>query len=401
MGPNRVTEPDGRVKPITVAAVSDPDLSTVLELLERRRAEGWHSGAQVYVSRHGTTLLDTSVGERRPGQPLQTDDLMLWYSSGKPLTTVAVLQLWERGALGLDDRVGDFLPGWGAGKERATLRHVLTHTGGFPMWGDPVYDRDVSFAEALAATVATPAIWEPGTAAGYHAASGWRVLGGVVEAVDGRPIERYLTEEVTGPLGMANSSLGIPIARQAELGDRIVPVLWAGHHLPTRDKDGSYRMAPYRIDRFHNEPWHIAKVEPGGGMRGPARELGRFYESLLGFGPALLEARTVELMAAIHRVGLKDQTFALDIPWGLGVQRQFTGGAGRRAFGHGGMASSRGLADPELGLVLVVVANGLAGFFEAEQRLLEVTDAVYSSLGEEAVPVRGPLRALPAGTLST
>ena len=148
----------------------------MLELLERRRAEGWHSGAQVYVSRHGTTLLDTTVGERRPGRPLQTDDLMLWYSSGKPLTTVAVLQLWERGTLGLDDRVGDFLPGWGAGKERATLRHVLTHTGGFPMWGDPVYDQDVSFAEGLAATVATPAIWEPGTAAGYHAASGWRVL---------------------------------------------------------------------------------------------------------------------------------------------------------------------------------------------------------------------------------
>jgi CubicO group peptidase (beta-lactamase class C family) len=381
--------------------VSGPDLSKVLELLERRRAEGWHSGAQVYVSRHGTTLLDTTVGERRPGRPLQTDDLMLWYSSGKPLTTVAVLQLWERGTLGLDDRVGDFLPGWGAGKERATLRHVLTHTGGFPMWGDPVYDQDVSFAEGLAATVATPAIWEPGTAAGYHAASGWRVLGGVVEAVDGRPIERYLQDEVTGRVGMANSSLGIPIARQAELGDRIVPVLWTGHHLPTRDEDGGYRMVPYRIDRFHNEPWHIAKVEPGGGMRGPARELGRFYESLLGFGPPLLEPRTVEVMTAIHRVGLRDQTFALDIPWGLGVQRQFTGGAGRRAFGHGGMASSRGLADPELGLVLVVVANGLTGFFEAEQRVLEVTDAVYSSLGEEAVPVRGPLRALPAGTLST
>jgi CubicO group peptidase (beta-lactamase class C family) len=160
-------------------------------------------------------------------------------------------------------------------------------------------------------------------------------------------------------------------------------------------------MVPYRIDRFHNEPWHIAKVEPGGGMRGPARELGRFYESLLGFGPPLLEPRTVEVMAAIHRVGLKDQTFALDIPWGLGVQRQFTGGTGRRAYGHGGMASSRGLADPELGLVLVVVANGLAGFFEAEQRLLEVTDAVYSALGPEAMPVRGPMRALPAGTFST
>jgi CubicO group peptidase (beta-lactamase class C family) len=377
------------------------DLSSVVGLLERRRDEGWHTCAQVYVSLDGEVLLDAAVGETRPGRPEQTDDVMLWYSAGKPLTTVAVLQLWERGRLGLDDRIASFLPGWGAGKERCTLRHVLTHTGGFPMWGDGGYDRDLTFAEALAATAATPAQWEPGTVAAYHAASGWRVLGGVVEAVDGRPIERYLQEEVLGPVGMASSSLGIPLAVQAELGDRIVPVVWTGHALPTRDAEGGIRMVPYKIDRWHNEPWHVAKVEPGGGMRGPARELGRFYEALLGAGPALLEPRTVEVMTAIHRYGMKDRTFGLDVPWGLGVQRQFTGGPGRRAFGHGGMASSRGLADPDLGLVMVVIANGLAGFLDAEQRNLEVTDAVYSALGEDAARVRTPLLPLAGRSLST
>jgi len=377
------------------------DLSAVVELLERRRDEGWHTCAQVYVSIGGEVLLDEAVGETRPGRAEQTDDVMLWYSAGKPLTTVAVLQLWERGRLALDDRVASFLPGWGEGKERCTLRHVLTHTGGFPMWGDAGYDRDVSFAESLAATVAAPAQWAPGTVAAYHAASGWRVLGGVVEAVDGRPIERYLAEEVCGPVGMTSSSLGIPLAVQAELGDRIVPVVWTGHQFPTRDADGGVRMVPYKIDRWHNEPWHVAKIEPGGGMRGPARELGRFYEALLGDGPTLLEPRTVEVMTAIHRYGMKDRTFGFDIPWGLGVQRQFTGGPGRRAFGHGGMASSRGLADPELGLVLVVIANGLAGFFDAEQRNLEITDAVYSALGEDAARVRTPLLPLAGRSLST
>ena len=376
-------------------------LSGVLELLERRRAEGWHECAQVYVSRGGEVLLDAAVGESRPGRALRTDDIMLWYSSGKPLTTVALLQLWERGALGLDDRVATFLPGWGGGKERCTLRHVLTHTGGFPMWGDPVYDKDVSFAEALAATIATPAMFEPGTAAAYHAASGWRVLGGVVEVVDGRRIDRYVREEIIEPLGLTSSGLGIPIEVQAEVGDRIVPVVWTGHRLPTRDQDGGVSMVPYKVDQWHNEAWHIAKVEPGGGMRGPAGELGRFYEALLGLGPALLEPRTVEVMSAIHRYGVKDLTFGLDLPWGLGVQRQFTGGPGRRAFGHGGMASSRGLADPDLGLVLVVVANGLAGYFEAEQRVLEVTDAVYTALGEGAARVRTPVQPRPGNRFST
>lgn len=137
-------------------------------------------------------------------------------------------------------------------------------------------------------------------------------------------------------------------------------------------------------------------------MRGPARSLGRFYEAVLGFGPRLLDPRTVEVMGAIHRYGVKDRTFRLDLPWGLGVQRSFTGGPGRRAFGHGGMASSRGLADPDLGLVLVVVTNGLAGPLEAEQRVLEVTDAVYSALGEDAARMRAPMRPLPgAASLST
>ena len=65
------------------------------------------------------------------------------------------------------------------------------------------------------------------------------------------------------------------------------------------------------------------------------------------------------------------------------------------------MASSRGLVDPDLGLVLVVVANGLAGYFEAEQRNLEVTDAVYTALGEEAARVRTAVQALAVPSLST
>jgi CubicO group peptidase (beta-lactamase class C family) len=381
--------------------MAEVDLSLVLELLERRRADGWHQCAQVYVSRHGEVLLDEAVGDRGPGRPLRVDDIMLWYSACKPLTTVAVLRLWEQGKLGVDDRVGSFLPDWGNGKERCTLRHVLTHTGGFPMYGDASYDTDHTFAEGLAAVQAAPALWEPGTQAGYHPSSGWRVLGGIVEAVDGRPIERYLHDEILEPLGLRSTFLGIPVEDQHRLGDRLVPVAWTGHQWPARGDDGKVRMVDYRIDRWHNEPWHIAKVEPGGGMRGPARELARFYEAVLGHGPAVLEPRTVEVMTAIHRYGMLDRTFQFDIPWGLGVQRQFTGGAGRRAFGHGGMASSRGLADPDLGLVMVVVANGLAGYFEAEQRNLEITDAVYSALGEDAARVRRPVEQISARRFST
>ena len=406
---------------------SNPDLSFIVEMVERQRANGFHPGAQLYVSRHGTPLLDVAVGESRPGRALQPDDVMLWYSSGKPVTTVAVLQLWERGLLGLDDPVGRYLSGWGAGKERATLRHVLTHTAGFSMAGpgEP-FDQDLTYAEVIARISAHPSEWEPGTQAGYHPSTGWKVLGAVVEAVDGRPIDRYLAEEVLAPAGMTGSHLGIDPATQADLGERLVPVHWTGHALAVPTGDGGIRMWEYHIEKVHNEAWHIAKVEPGGGMRGPARDLGRFYESLLGYGDTpvapgggagasadsamsrqakshehrerILDPRTVEVMAAVHRYGVPDVTLGnMKIPWGLGVQVAggLTGGVGRRSFGHNGMASSRGMADPDAGLVLVFVTNGLTDPLRNEQRMFEVVDGVYSALGEDVAHLRLPARSLP------
>ena len=365
-----------------------PDLSAVLRLLEQQRADDWHDGAQCYVSLRGEVLLDAAIGESRPGRALEPDDLMLCYSAGKPLTVVAILQLWERGRLGLDDRIGDYVDDWGGGKERCTLRHVLTHTGGFPNAGSKIFDADLPYDEEVRWIAAWRAEWEPGTAAAYHPSSSWKILGAIVEKVDGRPVDRYVRDEICDPLGLENVRMGISEVEQQTLGERRTPVYWKGHAMPVNDADG-FRMAPYRVDEIHNQPWHVAKVEPGGGMRGPARELGRFYESLLGFGPAeVLDPRTVELMGAVHRYGLRDQLFRMNIPWGLGVQRAFSGGASRRAFGHGGMASSRALADPETGLVLALVTNGLPSFLPAEERLFQVTDAVYSALGHDVALVR-------------
>jgi CubicO group peptidase (beta-lactamase class C family) len=317
---------------------------------------------------------------------------MLWYSAGKPVTTVAVLQLWERGKLDLDDPVAGYLPDFAAGKESATIRHLLTHTGGFTMYDEgDLFDRNLSDEEALALIAAHPAEWEPGTKAGYHPTASWKVLGALVERIDGRPIGRYVVEEIFEVCGMVDTHLGIDHATRASLGERLVPIHWAGHALPRRTDDGEIRWVECHVERVHNEPWHAAKIEPGAGMRGPAHNLGRFYESLLGFHRPLLERRTVEVMIATHRAGMPDSTFCnAKVPWGLGVQvgATFAGDVGRRAFGHNGMASSFGLADPDAGLVAVFVANGLPDPVRADERLREVIDGVYSLLGPEGARFR-------------
>ncbi len=366
----------------------------VVELVERQRDEGLHPGAQLYVSLRGEVVLDVAVGEARPGQPLTTDHIMMWYSATKPLTAVAIVQQLERGRLSLDDRVGRFVAGWGAGKEACTLRHVLTHMGGFAR--AETFDADITWDEAIARIAAHPAEHPPGHAASYHATSGWMVLGEIVRVVDGRPIDTYLREEVMAPAGMTDTWVGIPGADQERLGDRLAPVYWTGLVLPAIE-DGALCMRPYHIEEIHDQPWHRAKVQPGGAGRGPAADLGRFYEALLLDEGACLFRRpeSVSLLGACQRIGVADLTFLSTPPWGLGVQiaGSVSGTIGYRAFGHRGMASSRGLCDPVEGLVLAFVCNGLAGPIENERRMTDVTNAVYSAVCPDP---KGPRVSAPA-----
>src|SRR5207302_7018884 len=110
-----------------------PTLPRAVAAIEDGITQNLHLGAQLYVSRGGTTIADLAFGEAREGRPMSPDTLMLWMSSVKPVTAVAIAQMWERGKLELDDPVARHIPEFGArDKDRVTIRHVLTHTGGFP-----------------------------------------------------------------------------------------------------------------------------------------------------------------------------------------------------------------------------------------------------------------------------
>ena len=79
-------------------------------------------------------IADGAFGAARPGEPMRRAHRMLWMSSTKPFAAVAIARLWERGALALDDPVIRHLPEFAAGgKERVTIRHLLTHTSGIRM----------------------------------------------------------------------------------------------------------------------------------------------------------------------------------------------------------------------------------------------------------------------------
>lgn len=357
-------------------------LPRTLRVIDQGVADGLHVGAQLYVSRSGEVIADVARGEARAGVPMRPDSLMLWMSSVKPVMGVAIAQLWERGLLTLDDPVRRHIPKFGTkGKEAITLRHVLTHTGGFPsaaaQWSAALWAEII--AEICDAELETG--WIPGQHAGYHVSSGWYILGEVARRLDGRSFDRYVREAVFEPLGMRDSWVGMPQQRHSDYGDRI-----AAMHMTTGDGPIPHPFWPWA-----GTSEGCAMCRPGGSAWGPTRELGLFYEALLDGGRGILQPQTVEALTTRHTVGIRDRTFGVALDRGLGVvidSKHHGPGAdwfGRhcspRTFGHGGFVSSVGFADPEHRLVVALVFNGMTDQARHDARMRATLDALYEDLG--------------------
>jgi CubicO group peptidase (beta-lactamase class C family) len=230
--------------------------------------------------------------------------------------------------------------------------------------------------------------WVPGRKAGYHTMSSWFILGDVVRRLDGRPFSVYVREEIFAPLGMVDSWIGMPAERyHAYRAASRIGAMW--------NTEG-----PEPISSGWDSEARCVRSNPGGNGYGPIRELGRFYEMLLGHGTRdgvrILSPQTVEALAARHRAGLLDQTFQHVLDWGLGVivnsahygangadtvPYAYGSHASPRTFGHSGYRSSVGFADPEAGLAVALVMNGTPSQEHHEARIRAVLDAIYEDLG--------------------
>ena len=360
---------------------------------------GLHPGAMLYVSVDGKPIADIGIGEARAGTPMTPDSMVVWFSMTKPSVAVSVAQQWERGALELDDPVVRHLPEFGAhGKDIITIRHLLTHTAGIRP-ADAVMSAapdDTYWDEIVAGICAIEREpdWVPGARAGYHLSSGMTILAEIVRRLDGRRFETYVRDEVFLPLGMDDCWVGMPAEAAAGYGARVGTM------------HGTSTDVAVPLVMFDG-PAFLERCIPGGGGRGPLRQLGRLYEALLHRGELdgrrVLLPQTVEALTARHRVGLYDETFHALCDWGLGfaIDAYAMGRhASPRAFGHGGALSAISFADPEHGLVAVVQTNGMCANDDHYLRLDAVTTALYEDLGLAAAGASGRDKPFPSVELS-
>jgi CubicO group peptidase (beta-lactamase class C family) len=359
---------------------SESPLPNVLRLARAGIDSHLHPGVQIYVSLRGETLVDTAVGLARLGVPLAAESIMPWLSAGKPLTAVAILQLVEAGRIGLDDRIAEHLPGFEAhGKGEITLRHLLMHTAGLQpiATGWPDIDEAAALTRLLGCRIRHGG--EAGRTPAYDPGRAWLLLSQLIERLTGRPYTEHLRTAICEPLGMTDSWPTLTSHQISEYGDRLALLHECEHD--------ECRVAETPINR--PESWPAA----GASWRGPARDLGRFYEALMAQSPALLSRESIELLTTRQREGEFDLTFQHTLDFGLGVlidsnrygAETVPYGFGRhcspRTFGHGGSQTSIAFADPEQQLVVVLIANGSPGEPRHQQRHRDLASAVYEDLG--------------------
>jgi CubicO group peptidase (beta-lactamase class C family) len=361
-------------------------MESAMRLLQEGVNEGWQTGAQLYVSHDGKVSIDTSLGESRTGIAMRPDSIIQWYSAGKPLTAVAIAQLFERGELDLNVPVCQYIPEFAnGGKEKITTWHLLTHTAGIRSADhiDPMLDWEPAI-EKICETAIEPG-WIPGQRAGYSTVAGWSILGELIRRISGMAFEKYIREHVLTRIGMNDSWLRLPKEKFEEYGERIAPMFTKSNH--------SREMAAYQ------DAEGMDVCRPGSSARGPIRDLGKFYEMLAKGGAVeggrVLEERTVNYFTSRQREGMRDETFMARIDWGLGFLLMPRGGepekvpygygrfASASTFGHSGVQSSCGFADPENGLVAAWVCNCMPGARFHNKRHLSLNQAIYRDLGLE------------------
>lgn len=305
-------------------------------------------GSALTILRAGEPVVDLREGwqDAARTRPWGPQTLVNVYSVGKPVIALAVLRLAERGLLSLDDRVPRLWPQF---KTDASVREILAHTAGLPVF--PVVrdalawpDWDLLCADLAAATPE----WPPGTAAGEHALTYGHLLGELVRRVDGRPPAQFVAEEIAGPYGL-DFGYGMPARRCAEV--EFESPDWADpgepgslHARAVSNPAGARDLAVVNSDL-----WRSATI-PAVNLHATAAAIAGFY-TIPG----------VEKLAVKQFAGY-DAFLGQDVVWGLGVQIETDG-----TWGMGGLGGNAGWYDPNRNLAIGYCTRRLGGFATADR----------------------------------
>ena len=382
-----------RVKPEEVGLATSRLARIDDHLRDRYLEPGKISGAFTLVARRGKLAHCSALGhiELERKRPLEEDAIFRIYSMTKPITSVAVMMLYEKGLFQLRDPVHKFIPEFESQgvfrmgsypnfltdppKRPMRIKDLLTHTSGLTygfMHRTPVdaaYRKaglegarsNANLEETIRKIASIPLEFSPGERWNYSMATD--VLGYIVQVVSGKPFDQFLAEEIFEPLGMVDTGFYVPPEKQSRL-------------------PACYERRMERKLILQDDPQTSPYLTPpeflsgGGGLVSTGSDYLRFAEMLRRGGERggtrIVSRKTIELMTQNHLPGDVDLTqmaqgsfsetpyegvgFGLGFSINLGPGR--TGAAGSAGeFAWGGAASTAFWVDPAEDLSVVFLTQ--------------------------------------------
>lgn len=357
-------------------------LAGAVQRLQNEIDLGRIPGVVLLVARHGGLVVHEALGLQDPqsGAPMALDAIFRIYSMTKPITSLAVLQLAERGQLMLSDPVSHYLPAFAKlqvaqfdgdrmtlhpMRQQPTIHDLLRHTAGLtyaflddgPMQRMYIkaclrggsFDTD-GFIDALAGL---PLAFQPGSTWEYSHATD--VLGAVIEAVTGQRLAVFLEQSICGPLGMVDTGFWTPPEKQHRLAEPLaadIPLL----PMPLLD------------------PRKPPPMDGGGsGLMSTAMDYARFLQCLLNGGELdgqrIASPHTVRLMTHDHVGSIPQnvsqfggQMLTPGIGFGLGFAVRMAEGledlpGSPGMYSWGGVCGTTFWVDPQQELVAILMSQ--------------------------------------------
>jgi serine-type D-Ala-D-Ala carboxypeptidase len=355
--------------PISVG-MSASRLAKIDHVVERGITAGGYPGAAVVVGRRGSAVWEKGFGRlswstSSPVVDAQSSIYDLASLTKVVGTTTALMMLYDDGKIQLDDPVSKFIPEFTGGfKDLVTIRLLLEHRSGLPA-GRDTWRIASSPADARRAVLETPLVFRPGQ---YYEYSdlGADVLGFVVEAVSGKPLDQFLHQRVFEPLGMINTEY-----RPSDtLKTRIAPT-----------ELNPPRGYPLRGEVHDENAYALGGIAGHAGLFSTAADLSVFAQMMLNGGQfqgkRLIADSTVTLFT---KRAAGTRALGWDTCGGKGSCGKYLSD---HAFGHTGFTGTSLWIDPDRDLFVILLTNRVHD--ARAKRPATVIEDVRADLADAAV----------------
>jgi CubicO group peptidase (beta-lactamase class C family) len=374
------------------AGMSSLRLQMASELIDQYIAEGKLPGGVFMAARYGQVVFFKTAGNRSTDAetPYKEDDIFRIASMTKAVTTVAIMQLYEDGKIGLDDPIHKYLKAFDKqpvldkfnekdsswttipALSPVTIRQLLTHTSGITygefnpgkimavymknnVVGGGLYHSTSTSQEFIDRLGKTPLVFQPGER--YMYGLNMDVLGRIVEVVSGLKLEDYFRQNIFEPLGMEDTWFYLP----KEKHTRLVPVYTVnreGEFFIAGSEDAVGSEINYPLMERHDF------YAGGGGLSSTATDYARFIQALANYGilngRRILSRKTIEMMTSDQMIRLNEQGkgmsnrpgetmclgFSLIKPEGNGINSKSPG-----TYEWGGYFNTKFFIDPQEQLI--------------------------------------------------